>query len=432
METEPRRLDKSVEYLRRAEKLIPAVTQTLSKGPTQFVEGVAPIYLQSGKGSHVFDVDGNEYIDYPGALGPIILGYAYPATTEAVTKQLQEGITFSLMHPLEVEVAQLLVDVIPCAEMVRFAKNGSDVTSQAVRVSRAYTGRDKIAKCGYHGAQDWYVASTTRDRGVPSFNKKLILEFQYNRIETLEKIFGENPGEIACVIMEPVITEEPKDGFLEQVQGLVRRNGAVFIFDEVKTGFRVALGGAQELYGVVPDLACCGKAMANGMPISALVGKAEIMKEFEDVFFSMTFGGEVLSLAAALSTIKELRDKNVFAHLWKQGEKLKNGYNSLAAEFGLTDCTVCAGLPPKALVQFFDAGGFAALTLKSLFQQEVIKRGVLFNGEHMLSYSHSDEDIETTLQAYGESLAILSGALKAGTVEQMLEGKKLQDVFRVR
>ena len=232
--------------------------------------------------------------------------------------------------------------------------------------------------------------------------------------------------------MEPVITEEPKDGFLEQVQGLVRRNGAVFIFDEVKTGFRVALGGAQELYGVVPDLACCGKAMANGMPISALVGKAEIMKEFEDVFFSMTFGGEVLSLAAALSTIKELRDKNVFAHLWKQGEKLKNGYNSLAAEFGLTDCTVCAGLPPKALVQFFDAGGFAALTLKSLFQQEVIKRGVLFNGEHMLSYSHSDEDIETTLQAYGESLAILSGALKAGTVEQMLEGKKLQDVFRVR
>lgn len=432
METEPRRLDKSVEYLRRAEKLIPAVTQTLSKGPTQFVEGVAPIYLQSGKGSHVFDVDGNEYIDYPGALGPIILGYAYPATTEAVTKQLQEGITFSLMHPLEVEVAQLLVDVIPCAEMVRFAKNGSDVTSQAVRVSRAYTGRDKIAKCGYHGAQDWYVASTTRDRGVPSFNKKLILEFQYNRIETLEKIFAENPGEIACVIMEPVITEEPKDGFLEQVQGLVRRNGAVFIFDEVKTGFRVALGGAQELYGVVPDLACCGKAMANGMPISALVGKAEIMKEFEDVFFSMTFGGEVLSLAAALSTIKELRDKNVFAHLWKQGEKLKNGYNSLAAEFGLTDCTVCAGLPPKALVQFFDAGGFAALTLKSLFQQEVIKRGVLFNGEHMLSYSHSDEDIETTLQAYGESLAILSGALKAGTVEQMLEGKKLQDVFRVR
>ena len=432
METEPRRLDNSVEYLRRAEKLIPAVTQTLSKGPTQFVEGVAPIYLQSGKGSHVFDVDGNEYIDYPGALGPIVLGYAYPATTEAVTKQLQEGITFSLMHPLEVEVAQLLVDVIPCAEMVRFAKNGSDVTSQAVRVSRAYTGRDKIAKCGYHGAQDWYVASTTRDRGVPSFNKKLILEFQYNHIDTLEGIFAENPGEIACVIMEPVITEEPKDGFLEQVQDLAHRDGAVFIFDEVKTGFRVALGGAQELYGVVPDLACCGKAMANGMPISALVGRAVIMKELEDVFFSMTFGGEVLSLAAALSTIKELRDKNVFAHLWKQGEKLKNGYNSLAAEFGLTDCTVCAGLPPKALVQFFDAGGFSALTLKSLLQQEVIKRGVLFNGEHMLSYSHSDEDIETTLQAYGESLAILSGALKAGTVEQMLEGKKLQDVFRVR
>jgi glutamate-1-semialdehyde 2,1-aminomutase/spore coat polysaccharide biosynthesis protein SpsF len=336
------------------------------------------------------------------------------------------------MHPLEVEVAELLVEVIPCAEMVRFAKNGSDVTSAAIRVARAYTGREKVAKCGYHGAQDWYIASTSRDRGVPRFNKELIFEFKYNQIETLERIFAEHPGEIAAVIMEPITSEEPKDEFLQEVKDLAHRNGAVLIFDEVKSGFRVALGGAQEYYGVVPDLACFGKAMANGMPISALVGRREVMKELENVFFSMTFGGEALSLAASLSTIHELREKNVLAHVWKQGEKLKNGYNALVEEFDLMGCTRCVGLPPKSVIQFYDAEGMDALTLKSLFQQEVIKRGILFNGEHMLSFSHSDEDIERTIEAYREALAVVKLALETGAAEKMLEGRKLEAVFRER
>lgn len=431
-EVRSRRLEKAFEYLRRAEKVIPAVTQTLSKGPTQFIQGVAPIYLKRGKGSHVWDVDGNEYIDYPGALGPIILGYAYPATIEAVTKQLRDGITFSLMHPLEVEVAELLVELIPCAEMVRFSKNGSDVTSAAIRVSRAYTGRDKVATCGYHGTQDWFIASTSRDRGVPKFNKKLIYKFGYNEIETLEKIFAEHPEEIAAVILEPITTQEPKDNFLHKVKDWTHRNGAVLIFDEVKTGFRVAMGGAQEYYSVVPDLACFGKAMANGMPLSALVGCRDIMKELETVFFSMTFGGEVLSLAACVSTLQELREKDVLGHLWRQGEKLKDGYNRLVKEIGLEGCTQCVGLPSKSFVEFYNGEGADALSLKSLFQQEVIKRGVLFNGEHMLNFSHSDEDIDKTVVAYGEALSVLGKALNTNTTENLLEGKRLRAVFAER
>jgi len=243
-----RNLTKSKEYLERAKKVIPSCTQTFSKGPTQFVQGVSPIYLERGDGSHVFDVDGNEYIDYPLALGPVTLGYNYPRVNEAIIKQLKDGITFSLMHPLEVELAELLINIIPCAEMVRFGKNGSDVTSAAVRVARAYTGRDKIACCGYHGWQDWYIGTTTRSAGVPECIKKLTIPFEYNNIESLERIFSENRDEVAGVIMEPIGIVEPKNNFLEKVKEITHKNGAVLIFDEIVIGFRVSIGGAQE-YG---------------------------------------------------------------------------------------------------------------------------------------------------------------------------------------
>lgn len=393
---------------------------------------MAPIYLERGKGSHVFDVDGNEYIDYPGALGPVILGYAYPATIRAVEKQLRKGITFSLMHPLEVEVAELLAQIIPSAQMVRFSKNGSDVTSAAIRVSRAVTGRQKIATYGYHGAQDWFIASTDRDRGVPPFNKELIFPFKYNQIETLEKIFQEHRGQIAAVILEPITLEEPRDRFLQKVQALARDNGAILIFDEVKTGFRVSLGGAQELYGVTPDLACFGKAMANGMPMAALVGARSIMKEFESVFFSMTFGGEALGLAACLSTIRELQQRRVLMMIARQGRKLMEGFNRQVQRLKLASVTGCVGHPSKSLIQFYDTPSTDALELKSLFQQEVIKRGVLFNGEQMLTFSHSDGDVNRTLEVYQEALQILRKALESDSVQRRLEGKKLEPVFAQR
>ena len=424
-----RELTKSNEYLSRAKKLIPCVTQTLSKGPTQYVQGVAPIYLERGNGCHVWDVDGNEYIDYVMALGPVIRGYAYPRINEAITKQLRKGISLSLMHPLEVEVAEVLTQIIPCAEMVRFSKNGADVTAAAVRLSRAYTRREKIAKCGYHGWLDWSVCNTTRNKGVPEQTKNLTLPFKYNQIETLEKIFSENKNEIAAVIMEPIGIEEPTDNFLKRVKDLVHENEALLVFDEIVTGFRISLGGAQEFFGVIPDLACFGKAMANGMPISALVGKKEVMKDLEDIFFSLTFGGETLSLAASLETIKEIREKNVIKHIWDQGNKLKDGYNKLAREFGISSYTKCEGWGPRTVIKFVDEKGKESQEMKSLFQQELLKRGILWI-YNLLSYSHSNEDIEKTLEAYVDALTILKKAIDDGNVEKYLEGEKVQQVFR--
>ena len=425
-----RHVDRSQELLRRAQRVIPSCTQTFSKGPTQYVQGVAPVFLQRGRGSHVWDVDGNEYIDYPMALGPVILGHCDPDVTRAVQAQMEDGVAFSLPHPLEVEVAELLTEVIPCAGMVRFGKNGSDATTGAVRAARAITGRDMVACCGYHGWQDWYVGSTTRHRGVPDAVRALTRTFQYNDVASLRSLFDEHPGRIAAVVMEPVGLVEPADDFLRRVADLTRERGALLIFDEIVTGFRLALGGAQELYGVVPDLACFGKAMANGYPLAAVVGRPEAMEVFDEIFFSFTFGGEALSLAAAKATIAALRDRDVIPHLWRQGRQLQNGYNALAAESGLEASTECIGLPPRTVVTFKDAAGEDSLPMKSLFQQEMIKRGILTAGGFNMCWSHSDADIDRTLVAMRASLQILSSAVAADEVERRLEGPTIEPVFR--
>lgn len=425
-----RNLVKSFEYLKRAEKVVVNQTQTLSKGPTQFVQGVSPIFLERGKGSHVWDLDGNEYIDYMLALGPVTLGYAYPLTTKVITDQLKNGISFSLPTKLEVELAELLAELIPCAEMARFGKNGGDATSAAVRIARAYTNREKIAYCGYHGWQDWFIVTTERNRGVPKVLKNLIFEFKYNKIETLEKILKENRGEIAAVIMEPIGVEEPKDGFLTKVRELANEHDALLIFDEIVTGFRISLGGAQQYFNVIPDIACFGKGMANGMPISAVVGKKEIMKATEDVFFSTTFGGETLSLVSAIATIREMKEKGVIEHLWDKGKKLKESYNNLSKEFGLEKYTSCVGLPPHNMFEFRDSKGKEDLILKSLFLQETIKRGILFSGTQNVSFSHTDKDINETTEAIREAFKIMKKAIQEKKLKDYLEGTPVQPVFR--
>jgi len=421
---------KSLEMKRKAEKLIPGCSQTFSKGPSQFVQGSSPVFLERGQGSHVWDVDGNEFIDYSMALGPIILGHNYPAVSKAVKKVLEKGTSFSLPHRLEVEFSELLCEIISCAEMVRFGKNGSDATSGAVRVARAYTERDIIACCGYHGWQDWYIGTTTLDKGIPDSVKKLTLTFKYNKIETLEKIFDENKDNVACVIMEPVGGEEPKDNFLQKVKDLTHKNGALLIFDEVITGFRLALNGAQGYFGVTPDLACFGKAMGNGFPISAVVGKKGIMKLFEEVFYSFTFGGEIASITAAIATIRELKEKNVIVYLWEQGRKIRDGYNVLAREYGLEKYSQCIGLPPRTVVTFKNKKGEDDWLLKSLFQQECIKRGILFTGAQNICFSHSSADIEYTLCVYHTVMEIVADALSKGEVKKRLEGEPVEPVFR--
>jgi len=425
-----RTLVKSEEYWKRAKTTIPAGTQCLSKGPTQFVDGVAPKYLVRGKGCHVWDVDGNEYIDYGMGLRPIILGYCYPAVDKAISRQLGDGITFTLMHPLEVEVAELLTDIIPCAEAVRYGKNGSDATTAAVRVARAYTGRDKIAICGYHGWHDWYIVTTNRNKGVPKIMKQLSFTFQYNNIESLKKLFDAYPDEFAAVIMEPVGVTPPKDDFLKQVQKITHDHGAILIFDEIITGFRLSLGGAQEYFGVTPDLATFGKAMANGMPISALVGKQEIMNVLNDTFFSFTFGGECLSLAATIATINELKAKKVIPFIWAQGKKLQEGYNKLTRELKLEDYTQCVGYPPSTLAKFFGKKSEDSLLMKSLVQQELLKMGILWAAYHAISYSHKNVEIDRTLEAFEGALKILKKASRAGDIGKFLEGKPVKPVFR--
>ena len=416
--------------MERAERVIPGGTQTFSKSRTQFPEGACPLFIQRGQGSHVWDVDGNEYIDYAMALCPAILGYNHPAVNAAVERQMKDGILFTLPHPLEVEASEQLTEIIPCAEMVRFAKNGSDATSGAVRVARAYTGRDIIACCGYHGWNDWYIGTTTRAAGVPKAVREQTKTFRYNDIASLEKVLTEHPNQVAAVIMEPMGLDFPRDNFLQKVKDLAHKHGALLIFDEVVTGFRWSLGGAQEYFKVTPDMGCFGKAMSNGYPMSCVVGRRDVMKVFDEVFFSFTFGGEALSLAAHLATVKVLRAEPVIPQIWARGEKLLNGYNRLARDSGLEKVTRAHGVGCRHVLEFLDESGQPHLEAKSLFQQEVVQNGVLYGPGNNTSYAHSEDDIEKTLEAYAEALKVLKQGYEGGLFKKLLKGKTVTPVFR--
>ncbi len=419
-------IKKSDDLYNRALNLIPSVTQTLAKGPQQNVKGIAPKYLQKGKGSHVWDVDGNEYIDFNMAIGPLSLGYAYDKVDDAIKKQLEDGITFSLMHPLEVEVAELINEIIPNAESIRYSKTGADVTSAAIRVARAFTGREKILCCGYHGWHDWYISVTDRNKGIPNTVQDLTFTFNYNDLQSLKDSIDD---ETAAVILEPFVFESPTDDFLQELREICTKNETLLIFDEMWTGFRISLGGAQEFFNVKADLATFSKAIANGMPVAVLTGRKDVMKVLEkDVFFYTTFGGEALSLAAAKATMIELRDKKVPEYLSSKGKKLKDGYNKIAEELGMS-YTKCVGYECRSLMTFNASAG-SPLELKSLVQQEMIKRGILWGGFHNMSFSHSDEDIDYTLKTYRDVLPILKKAVDEKNVKGFLKGDPVEPVFR--
>jgi glutamate-1-semialdehyde 2,1-aminomutase len=420
-------ITRSQELYERAKPIMTPVTQTLAKGPGQYIDGIAPKYLKKGSGAHVWDVDGNEFIDYNMGIGPLSLGYAYPRVDEAIIAQLKDGITFSMMHELEVTLAELIHTVIPNAESIRISKTGADVTSAAVRVARAFTGRNKVLCCGYHGWHDWYIAVTSRNAGIPEAVRDLSATFDYNNLDSVRDALDED---VACVILEPFVFEAPKNNFLQELKNLCAANGTLLIFDEMWTGFRIAVGGAQEYFGVVPDLACYSKAFANGMPISLLTGRRDVMQLFQDeVFFFTTFGGEALSLAAAVATIHEMIEKNVPAYLAAKGKLLKDGYNALAVELGIDGYTRCTGYDCRSLVSF-DASAGNPLELKSFVQQELIKRGILWAGFHNMSFSHTDADIAHTLAAYREVLSLLKEAVAAGDLTARLKGKPVEAVFR--
>ncbi len=419
-------ISRSNQLWERAQRLIPAGTQTLAKGPSQFVGGLAPKYLSHGRGAWVWDVDGNAYLDYSMGVGPLVLGYAHPTVDDAIRAQLQDGITFSLMHPLEVELAERVARLVPGAQAVRFSKTGCDVTSAAVRLARAFTGRERVLCCGYHGWHDWYIASTDRAAGIPQAVRELTSTFDYNDLASVAEALDDD---VACVILEPVTFEPPRRRFLHELKRLCHERGALLIFDEMWTGFRLALGGAQEFFGVSADLACFSKAVANGMPLSVLTGRRDVMALLEhEVFFFTTFGGEALSLAAAAATLDVLEAQQVPGHLARLGVRLQEGLRALIGQHGPQGLD-CVGYPCRTLLRSGPELG-DALLIKSFVQQELLRRGVLWGGFHNLSFAHTDADLTYTLAAYGDVLAELRVALAANDLATRVRGRPVAPVFR--
>ena len=418
------KLDRSNAWWERAQRVIPLGTQTLSKSPTQFVQGAVPIYLERGSGAHVWDVDGNEWLDYPMALGPVILGYAEPVVDDAVRKQLADGITFTLMHPLEVEVAERIVAMCPGVEAVRFAKSGSDAMSGAIRAARAITERDVVLVGGYHGWHDWYIGTTTRNRGVPKSVIDLTDSFLFNDLDDLRRVLERHDGGVAAVVIEPAGAEVPETGYLQGVVDMAREHGALSVFDEVITGFRLAPGGARERYRVQPDLSCYGKALGNGMPIAAVAGPWRVMTVFEEIFFSGTHGGEALSLAAARAVLDTIADGRILRDIEQRGQQLLTGLRAAIDDRQIGDLVTVGGEPQRAVVGF---GGQDALVVKSFVQQSLAQHRILFNGSMFISARHSDDDIVATLDAFAVALDAVA---ERDDLQSRLVGPPVMPVFR--
>ena len=341
--------------------------------------------------------------------GYIILGYNYPDVNQAIQRQLENGIAFSLPHTLEIEVAEMLCDRLPSADMVRFGKNGNDVTSAAVRLARHITNRDHILFCGYHGWQDWYAGQTSMNSGVPGCYAELSHRFAYNDIESLSKLLDQLKGKVAAVIIEPVRFENPKQDFLNQVKDLTHKNGAILIFDEIKSCLRYHKQGAEGLYGVIPDLSCIGKAVANGMPLAAVVGSKEYMKRFPEVYYTLSSAGETLSLAAARATLGVFDDNDVCGRMDRVGGLLMDGFQGLMKKYDLGSQMKVTGFPCFHGFSF-QAGKDSKRNpteLMEFWTQETTKRGILSCEAHFMSFSHTEETTAQTLNVYDEVLELV-------------------------
>lgn len=426
------RYKQSEALLERALKVIPLGSQTFSKSLAQYPHGVSPYFITRGQGCTVWDADGNQYVDFINGLASITLGYNDPDVNAAVKTQLEDGVIFSLPHQIEMQVAETLCSMVPCADMVRFGKNGSDATAGAIRVARAFTGRDRVAVCGYHGWQDWYIGSTARNRGVPQAVRDLTHTFPYNDLPALDRLLKSFAGEFAAVILEPMNVVDPVPGYLEGVRELAHRHGALLVFDETITGFRYANGGAQELFGVTPDLGTFGKGLANGYPVSVVAGRGDVMRMMEEIFFSFTFGGEALSLAAAQATMSKLATKPVVETLVAGGKTIIAGLSALIVKHAAEELLSVSGNPTWSFFLIKDAPKVNALALKTLYLQEMFSRGILILGSHNMSYAHCDRDIVKLLQAYDEVIPLLVSATDPSVLEKSLRCSPLEPLFKVR
>ena len=426
------RYRRSTELLARVQQRIPTGTQTFSKSALHFPSGGAPHFLERGAGGRVWDVDGNEYVDLVAALLAVMLGYRDVDVDAAIGEQLTRGISFSLATRLEGDLAERLADLLPNAEMSRFFKNGSDATAAAVRVARAATGRDRVVAVGYHGWHDWYVGSTVRDKGVPDDVRGLTQRVAYNDLDGLRAVFQAQPDQIAAVIMEPVHHEEPAAGYLAGVRELTRRHGVVLVFDEIITGCRLARGGAQAYFGVTADLVCLGKALANGMPLAALVGRRGLMAEFEDIFVSGTFGGEALSLAAAIAVVDKLAREPVIETLWETGRLLAEGMQRSIAAHRLESVLRVEGPAPMQGMRVLDHPHAGGDEIRTLYVVEMLARGVLTTGAINVMYAHGPEDVEQVLTGFDQVCAVISKELEQPGLAGRLGCPVIRPVFSLR
>jgi glutamate-1-semialdehyde 2,1-aminomutase len=424
----PLPLDKSRALLARALERIPTASQTFGKAPAFFPQGSYPAFIERSAGARATDVDGNRFVDCIMALGAVTLGHGHPAVTRAIAEELGRGTIHSLSHPLELRVAELLRESVPCAEMSRFFKTGAEATSAAIRICRAATGREKIATSGYHGWHDTWAAHSPLGAGIPASTRELVVPFDFNSIESLAAAFKAHPGQIAAVILEPYTHEAPGADYLSELVDLAHREGALVVFDEIITGFRVALGGAQALHGARPDLATLGKGMANGMPIYAVVGLAETMALFDRTFITTTFGGETLSLAASVAAIETLRTTDALDRLAAHGTELKRALREAATGAGI-------GLRvegPAARFRFMvEHEGRPHPIAKLLFLQECVRRGLLFiPGFVFVSAAHGPEELGDARRALAEAARVVREGLDTGSVEKLLDGRPLREPVR--
>jgi len=440
-DTHTHSVERSIELTKRAETIIPGVSQLISRRPRRAASGVSPAFAERAKGCRIWDVDGNDYVDWTSAVGPIILGYADDVVDEAVKEQISRGSIYSILHESEVELAEELIKIIPSAEMVRFAKGGGEACTVAVRIARGVTGKDKVLFSGYHGWHDWYLAANLSPNsldnhlfpgieaiGVPSTLEGTSMPFEYGNADMLEDLLKANDGEVACIIMEPMRSEIPPEGYLESVRELATKYEVALIFDEVSSGFRIALGGAQEYANVTPDMSVFAKAISNGYPMAAVVGSREFMAPAERMFISSAYWDDAIGVTAAVTTLRELQRRDAVAHFSYVGEQFKERINRAASDAGLD--AECTGVAAHPGIRFNLDDPEKQKTVQTLFIQENAKNGLILAPGSFFNCAHDDEALERTENGVRETFTVIQQGLQSDNVEDLLESPIQQDLFR--
>lgn len=436
----PGAFDRSSAHMKRAHDLIPGGAHTYAKGDDQFPEHMTPVIVR-GQGCHVFDLDGNRYIELGSGLRSVTLGHAHPRICEAAARAMHQGTNFVRPAALELQAAEAMLANVPGADMIKFAKNGSDATTAAVKLARAYTGRDLIALCHdqpFFSTDDWFICTTPMDAGITEATRRETLTFRFNNLQSLQDLFDQFPNRIAAVLMEAERDEVPAPGYLQAVKELAHRNGALLIFDEVIAGMRLGSGGGQVLHNITPDLSTFGKAIANGFALAALAGKREFMElgglrqaERDRVFLlSTTNGAESHALAASIETIAIYRERDVISNLRRIGETLRDGFNAISREHGIADYLQTAGHPSNLVFVTKDPDHHKSQPYRTLFMQELIRRGVLAPSL-VVSDAITERDLDHLFWAIDGAAGVYARALSDG-IEPFLEGRPVKPVFRKR